>query len=559
MKYVDENGLAHVLSRVKQENTELKAECERLREDANSVPCVSGEGESITLNNTAEARFKEFKICGNSKQEVREGYNLLFNRQAEKLTINGIEFSIHEDGTVTVNGTATANAILDLLDSKTLDLAEGSYFLSGCPVGGSTSKYKFDMIEGMVGNPIAEDYGNGATLTLTESKSIQQARIVIYGGATVNNLLFKPMICAETEQKVYEQYGVSPSVDFKSEIKTVKDSANVTVCNKNLLNTKLAKSKTITGIRFTVNEDCSISIKGTAEKYTTLFIEQEMTLKANQTYKAVASGNKKMVPFLYFITTDNKYLGTNLNKDFVYDKDVEVARFYIAVQEGVTIDETVYLMLCNDTTDSDYVEHKEQNFTIDVQQDFRKIQDVADVFEKINGVWHERHWIGRYVVTGDENWLLEADGVRLGLYNLITKSDNTARQCSNMFKSCVRWGAGSVNTFFVEDDNIRFHNDFGFETVEEAKAHLKALYEALNPLYFDYVMTEPLDIECTDEQKAVLDEIEKTAKSYKGVTHIFSTNEISPIVHVEAKKDMQAEIDKVNSKINELQAMILAE
>ena len=561
MKYVDEKGLAYVLSRVKQENaelknenTELKAECERLREDANSAPCVSSEGENVTLEGTAEARFKEFKICGNSKQEVRDGYNLLPNKTSEELTINGVKFSIHEDGTVTVNGTATANAILNLLDSKTLDLAEGSYFLSGCPVGGSTSKYKFDMIEGMAGNPIAEDYGNGATLTLTESKSIQQARIVIYGGATVNNLLFKPMICVE--QKTYEQYGASPSVDFPSEIKTVKDSADVTICNKNLLNTKLANSKVANGVRFTINEDGSILIEGTAEKYTTLFIEHKMTLKANQTYKAVAFGNKNIASSLYFITTDNKYMGVNLKKDSVFDKDIEIAKFYIAVNEGVTIDETVYLMLCNDTTDSDYVQHKEQSFTIAVQQEFRKNSDIADGFKKINGVWHERHWIGRYVVTGDENWLLESNGTRLGLYGLITKSDNTARQHSNMFKNCVRWGASNTNTFFVENDNIRFHNDFGFETVEEAKAHLKSLYETGNPLYFDYVMTESFDIECTAEQKSILNEIEKTAKSYKDVTHIYSTDEISPIFAVEARKDMQLENDKINARIDEIEALL---
>ena len=578
MKYVDEKGLAYVLSRVKQENaelknenTELKAECERLREDANSAPCVSSEGENVTLEGTLEARFKELKICGNSKQEVREGYNKFNYKdiQSDAFTLNNGDGSFttkdkKEVFLLNANGASIALENFSLLAGdyfvyfkvKTTDTVTlGNFYI--CTTDNEEIKKNYGKQINQTLNANTETVIK-TTVTLENDKKAVGFVGYSKDSAKTTWTISDIMICEGTIEKPYEQYGASPSLDYPSEIKTVKDSADVTICNKNLLNTKLANSKVANGVRFTINEDGSILIEGTAEKYTTLFIEHKMTLKANQTYKAVAFGNKNIASSLYFITTDNKYMGVNLKKDSVFDKDIEIAKFYIAVNEGVTIDETVYLMLCNDTTDSDYVQHKEQSFTIAVQQEFRKNSDIADGFKKINGVWHERHWIGRYVVTGDENWLLEADGVRLGFYNLITKSDNTARQCSNMFKNCVRWGAGSVNTFFVEDDNIRFHNDFGFESVEEAKAHLKALYEARNPLYFDYVMTEPLDIECTDEQKAVLDEIEKTAKSYKYVTHIFSTDEISPIVHVEARKDMQAENDKMQQEIDNLRQAIVA-
>ena len=55
----------------------LQIENRLLKEDLNNlIPSVPGEGENITLNGTAEARFKNFLIKGNSKQETREGYNL---------------------------------------------------------------------------------------------------------------------------------------------------------------------------------------------------------------------------------------------------------------------------------------------------------------------------------------------------------------------------------------------------------------------------------------------------------------------------------------------------
>lgn len=48
----------------------LQIENKLLKEDLNSItPSVNGSGEDITLNNTANARFKKFKIGGNSIQD----------------------------------------------------------------------------------------------------------------------------------------------------------------------------------------------------------------------------------------------------------------------------------------------------------------------------------------------------------------------------------------------------------------------------------------------------------------------------------------------------------
>lgn len=56
---------------LQKENTELKAENERLNNDINAISVTEqAEGENITLNDTAEARFKKFVIGGNSWQET---------------------------------------------------------------------------------------------------------------------------------------------------------------------------------------------------------------------------------------------------------------------------------------------------------------------------------------------------------------------------------------------------------------------------------------------------------------------------------------------------------
>lgn len=53
----------------------------------------------------------------------------------------------------------------------------------------------------------------------------------------------------------------------------------------------------------------------------------------------------------------------------------------------------------------------------------------------------------------------------------------------------------------------------------------------------------------TEEQQKAYDEIVKTAKSYKTVTNIFSTNEVSPKFEVEYRQDIKALINNVSQAV----------
>ena len=57
---------------LQKENEEIKEENSRLKEDLNAFPTVNGSGEYVTLD-TADSRFKEFKIFGKSWQETGDG------------------------------------------------------------------------------------------------------------------------------------------------------------------------------------------------------------------------------------------------------------------------------------------------------------------------------------------------------------------------------------------------------------------------------------------------------------------------------------------------------
>lgn len=214
---------------------------ENLRIAGNSIQQTnSGEqivaGNGFVNFNTVAEKPINIEIEGTQEQETREGYNLLQNKLTDT-TINGVTFKINEDKSVTVNGTATASIIANLITGEYNDNNATEPLiipdnitncrLSGCPSGGSSSTYKLD-IYNQTYALLATDWGEGTNVTINsqEDKKIARVRIIIYSGATVNNLTFKPMLVAGTEEKPYEQYGVMPSPDYPSPVVCLGSNKN---------------------------------------------------------------------------------------------------------------------------------------------------------------------------------------------------------------------------------------------------------------------------------------------------------------------------------------------
>lgn len=113
-------------------------------------------------------------------------------------TNDGITWTDNGDGTVTANGTATTTtsfAIRSRLNSS-FSLQEGIYHLSGCPSGGSSSKYCVYVIYTLNGaaSTIASDYGDGADFTLAENTIEVGVQCRVNNGQTVSDLVFEPKL-----------------------------------------------------------------------------------------------------------------------------------------------------------------------------------------------------------------------------------------------------------------------------------------------------------------------------------------------------------------------------
>ena len=115
-------------------------------------------------------------------------------------TVNGITFTDNGDGTITANGTATANTTF-FLSSKIVYKSGVDYIISGCPNGGDR-KFK---IKGNSDGVNADDVGYGKTFSFSEDTECSVS-ILIYKDVTVENLVFRPQIELGGTATDYEPY-----------------------------------------------------------------------------------------------------------------------------------------------------------------------------------------------------------------------------------------------------------------------------------------------------------------------------------------------------------------
>jgi len=139
--------------------------------------------------------------------------NLLKNTAVSQ-TINGVAFTVNKDGSVTANGTATANAQIVIFDGKPdLETLNRKLHLSGCPNGGSASTYRMIIQNATSGfSTLCVDSGSGADLTIANDITRIRCLFTIYSGQTVENIMLYPMLrYAEITDDTYEPY--KPSVE----------------------------------------------------------------------------------------------------------------------------------------------------------------------------------------------------------------------------------------------------------------------------------------------------------------------------------------------------------
>lgn len=533
------------------ENAEVKAENERLRSDIESISLLGeAEGESIDLDDSSGARFKKFGVGGNHSQETREGYNILdlskkpYNEQASSL--NGATVT-QKNGILTIDAMNATDLVTvksvwkSYTDSTNIKMPKGNYYT---PLTLNISKVES-------GESVGQKTGN---FTLEEDCVCTQWFYNVGKGKKIELPLF---ISNNQNKTAYEPYGATPSLDFTSEIKTVKDNVNVVVCNKNILK--------ILGL----GERWEYTEKGIKNLYANPGIKiSQLNLKKGQTVEIgflLLSKVNNDISFVNFVNDKTGVIASfaniqNYNVNTIYKKK------YTATDDCTiktvlygNVNEEIFefqLWAEYNQISNTYIKHQEQTITMPVQQDMLK-EDYFDwVKEKEVHKWPE------LIFDGTENWLqsgniyptfyISPDEIasKFGIPTSLKALCNYFTQKSNI------WGIDEIgfDTANLRQDHVDFRFCLGsnstITTLEAWKNKLVEMYNSGNPLvlYFQIFTQDELDF--TDEQKVVAKKIKETLHTYKNITHIYSTDETGPIMNVEYAKDL-------NTTISNIQALVL--
>lgn len=137
------------------------------------------------------------------KEIVSTGRNLIQYPYAKGTdTLNGVTFTVNNDGTIIANGTATENAIF-IFHNFDFSLSAGTYTISGLENGGADT-YCLQISR----DNYTESWNlyNGNIQLNLENTSSMLLQFVVYKGASVNNVVLKPMLNYGSSALPYEPY-----------------------------------------------------------------------------------------------------------------------------------------------------------------------------------------------------------------------------------------------------------------------------------------------------------------------------------------------------------------
>ena len=153
---------------------------------------------------------QEIKTITNSLKITSCGRNLLKN-MATSATVNGVSFTVNDDGSVLANGTATADAVFKILPiattfSQNLILPPNKTYTLSDSVGNYTDYFTQVVIQDANGNKNWYNTAGSIDISTNVIACLYTAQIYIRKNKTVNNVLFKPQLVVKDSANLFEPY-----------------------------------------------------------------------------------------------------------------------------------------------------------------------------------------------------------------------------------------------------------------------------------------------------------------------------------------------------------------
>lgn len=522
------------------EVNELKDENQRLKA---TLLTTTGTGENITLNKTAEMEFVVPPLPeGNTKQNTTEGIQRIDTNETINETIeNGVTYSL-KNGVFKFNGTATGAFYVTLTNK--VNLESGDYTFAPADESGSYTgtmgKYGYtntDVLEGGQTKAVT-------VRTLNENYSDVVLRFFIANGCVFNNYQFKINLVKGTYTSstipAWEPYtnGASPNPSYPQEVQVVKGDVEVKVENKNIANIDYFQES------YTIGTN-GLPIFSVGQNRVTNTVP--INVKAfNNVVVSFENNTSNTINFIYsLLDAQNNLISRVAGNSSGLSINTSTAEYlYICFYDNVTLQSITEVQVEPNTTQSPYTPHKEQKLPLTLGDiELCKIGDYKDYpFKNLtNGKWYWHKEIGKAVLNGTENWILQGYNLSVQRIDLGQKT-TVSNILSNYFIKKNTWNEQKVGMWLDANLIITTQDAIdGTETVNNFKTWLTT-----HNVILYYVLEEPIDTEITDT--TLINQLEAiyNAISYYEQTNISGTSSgINPLFDVEAYQNTKLLLEDI--------------
>lgn len=477
-------------------------------------------------------------VVGNHYQKTQEGTDNLAVLQEGSITQDGITIDI-KDGVGTVSGTNTSSATIYIEIGTAYLYKDKKYYIKKVTGGGGYSLYK-----------------NGKTIWFPDSgessfsaSETGEYSIRYSAGANAKPITtFKLSIYEMSGQEWLQGKKAIPSVEYPSEISTVKGEMNVVVSNKNLYKIT-ASDNNYNGIKLTVNqEEGYATATGTSTGYSHPI--GTLVLKPGD---YVFSGGPKNGDWnkarlsIYVKNTEGVFESvTTIYKDTTYsvhlDKETEYRLNYV-IPSGTTVnDEKIYPQVEKDTVATEFVKHEEKIYNLAVQQEMLK----NDYFDVKNN--KEIHNYEKKNLR-ELSWQVSSNPLQTETFLFVVMFSNeellsTEINClSNCFKSKTASYLYNNDEEGIAQSKSQIMVRIGKEKVADIEEFKTLLVEKNAVVY----VKKRSELDLTEEQKQVLNEL-NALELFKGVNNIYTEQDLA-LLQLNYTADTKMYIDnKISSQ-----------
>ncbi len=464
-----------------------------------------------------------------SKIENLEGENICPSLNTTK-TINGVTFTKNKDGSITMNGTATAETTYPInvnstTNTRTVLLKANSNYrmLSNYESGKYTTQVFY-----LKNNVMAYSSSSSSLIeTVEETKAGMYIRV--YKDAVLDNVTIYPQITKGEEYKPYVPYN---SLEFKDVGSNVLELSKGTVTLNGVTLTSDGETITINGtvsgnypaVKLTNGLKAATSLETLVNNYISERVAQLEDIKDCTIQSIISGGSSTFTPYIgsYNKTVRELWYGIGTPAKTIQTSSTSLIVIYLGGKGSTYNNYKIKIGINKGTVAKAYEPYKQQTecFPLSEGQKLMEGSYLAD-----DGIHHVRKQV---VLTGTENWNLYLNKTKT--FKLSISPWSYSGVCTH-YQGIISSSFDVKTGIYLSGSAMVVISDPRFSTVEEFKTYLAEQYSAGTPVTFEYIMmtnnSKPVEkiVPYTDGQKEAREKI-KSIILYKGTNHISCTGKL---------------------------------